>query len=67
MLDGLLWGRYTVEIWHAESGDIVDTVEVEVENGQLRVDLPKSAEPLAIRVKRLGELPVLIDIVPQDE
>jgi hypothetical protein len=66
-LDGMLWGDYTIEIIHAESGDSVQTFDATAEAGRLSIDLPQSHEPLAIKVTRLGALPVQIDLVPQDE
>ena len=66
-LDGMLWGDYTVEIIHAESGDLAQTLETRAAGGRIKIDLPQSHEPLAIKATRLGDLPVQIDLVPQGE
>ena len=66
-LKGMLWGDYTIEIWHAESGTLAQTLDAKAEGGRLKINLPQSPEPLAVKVTRRGELPVQIDVAPQGE
>ncbi|MBN1916995.1 MAG: cellulase family glycosylhydrolase [Verrucomicrobia bacterium] len=66
-LDGMLGGDYAIEIVRAESGVVAQTLQATADAGRLSIDLPQSHEPLAIKVTRVGALPVQIDLVPQDE
>lgn len=65
-LDGMLGGPYRVELWAAESGEVLSTQTITAgPDGKLEIGLPASDEPLAVKVKREGDSQLHLDIHPQ--